>query len=170
MGLYPPSWGPKFWPIIHLLAFRYKMSPPHNQEAIHQFFENLCFLLPCEHCENHCGAYMKQYPPDYSGDLFKWTVDFHNFVNKNKGMREYTLDEAKQDIINSYYNYNNLMEIKNEFESRVIDKSKLPQQYQPLKDDVETSKTSDDSTSWYIVAAIVVGLLLCLMLIYFLIG
>lgn len=56
--------------------------------------------LRCKQCREHATAYLKRNSPEeayrtrgYDG-LFKWTVDFHNFVNHRLNYPQYTYEDA----------------------------------------------------------------------------
>ena len=88
---FPPSvWGPFFWHTIHISALGYPQKPSYGQKkAAKEFFEALAFLIPCPVCRDHYSKFLQETPIspslDRREDLFKWTVDLHNAVNKQLG-------------------------------------------------------------------------------------
>jgi FAD-linked sulfhydryl oxidase len=95
-GHIPPSvWGPFFWHTIHLVALGYPNAPTYSEKkAAKEFYESLQHLIPCPVCKLHYQAHIKELPLtpniDSKKDLFKWTVDLHNRVNKDLGKPQYT--------------------------------------------------------------------------------
>jgi len=92
MGISPDIWGPNAWMFIHLMVLSEK--EPFDQSRLpyyQQFYEVLTHLLPCETCRNHLKENLAALQPvkdiKSKRDLFNWTVDLHNAVNKllNKG-------------------------------------------------------------------------------------
>ena len=87
MHLSPTVWGPFFWHTIHIAALGYPKEPTYTEKrAAKEFFENLQFLIPCSVCRDHYSNHMKTKPIttflDRRADLFRWTIDIHNEVNK----------------------------------------------------------------------------------------
>lgn len=41
--------------------------------------------IGCEKCRKHMELYLNQYPPETSGNLYLWTYNFHNDVNRVSG-------------------------------------------------------------------------------------
>jgi hypothetical protein len=85
---FPPQvWGPFFWHTIHIVALGYPKEPSYAEKrSAKEFFEGLAFLLPCPTCREHYAKHMQASPIsnflDNRQDLFKWTVNIHNAVNK----------------------------------------------------------------------------------------
>jgi hypothetical protein len=87
MKLPPSVWGPLFWHTIHITAIGYPQNPSYAQKrAAKEFYESLSFLIPCPVCREHYSSYLQKMPIsphlDTRDDLFKWTVELHNEVNK----------------------------------------------------------------------------------------
>ncbi len=97
---FPPAvWGPIFWMTIHIVALGYSENPSYSEKkAAKEFFESLQHLLPCPTCREHYIENLKERPItpflDNRRDLFKWTVELHNAVNKKLGKPEVTEQEA----------------------------------------------------------------------------
>lgn len=104
-GSIPPTvWGPIFWHTIHLTALGYPKEPTFSEKkAAKEFYESLTHLIPCPICKLHYAEHLKALPLtpslDSRTDLFRWTVDMHNRVNKDLGKPEYT----EQDAVAFYY-------------------------------------------------------------------
>lgn len=85
---FPPSvWGPIFWHTIHVTALAYPENPSYAQKrAAKEFYESLAQLIPCPKCRDHYQTHLQKMPIsphlDRRADLFRWTVDVHNTVNK----------------------------------------------------------------------------------------
>ena len=90
MKLPPTVWGPFFWHTIHIVALGYSNEPTYtDKKAAKDFFEALQNLIPCPMCRNHYAVHIQKYPIsphlDKRIDLFRWTVNLHNEVNKSIG-------------------------------------------------------------------------------------
>jgi hypothetical protein len=95
----PPVWGPFFWHTIHIVAIGYPTNPSYaHKRAAKEFFEGLQFLLPCEVCRQHYRQHLQKMPItphlDRREDLFRWTVELHNEVNRALGKPTLTEGEA----------------------------------------------------------------------------
>jgi hypothetical protein len=91
----PTTWGPFFWHTIHLVALGYPNEPTYAEKrAAKEFYESLQFLIPCPVCKIHYQEHLKATPVtpslDNRKDLFRWTVELHNRVNKDLGKPQYT--------------------------------------------------------------------------------
>ena len=97
MGLSPKLWGREGWRFIHFVAVTYQ---PSKKEDYLRFFENLPEILPCPICGQHFKENMQKMPPRMGSnkDLFEWSVDMHNLVNKENGKRTFTYDEAYDEM------------------------------------------------------------------------
>jgi len=99
MKLPPSVWGPYFWLTIHTVALAYPKEPSYSdKKSAKEFFESLQFLLPCPVCREHLKDHLRKKPLtphlDRRDDLFKWTVDLHNEVNKSLNKPELNEVEA----------------------------------------------------------------------------
>lgn len=84
---------------MHLVALGYSNQPSYaEKKAAKDFYESLVHLIPCPTCKLHYADNLKALPIspslDNRRDLFKWTVDMHNMVNKQLGKPEYTESDA----------------------------------------------------------------------------
>ena len=101
MGLSPLVWGREAWHFIHAVAITYPVNPTQEDvREYHQFFESLGRVLPCEICASHFKEKIKDNPPKLGSrrELFQWSVDIHNTVNKEHGKRVYTYEEAFKEV------------------------------------------------------------------------
>lgn len=95
----PETWGPFFWHTMHIVALGYPNEPTYAEKrAAKEFFESLAHLIPCPTCKMHYADHIKAKPVspslDNRKDLFRWTVEIHNLVNKDLGKPEYTEAES----------------------------------------------------------------------------
>jgi hypothetical protein len=101
MGLSPSLWGREAWHFIHLVALTYPDKPtPDDVKEYHQFFESLGTVLPCPYCAKHYKEKMKDNPIRLGSqtELFQWTVDIHNSVNKDNKKKTLSYEQAFQEI------------------------------------------------------------------------
>lgn len=106
----PTVWGPKLWFFIHTLALNYSDNPSYEEKRNHEeFFNSLVHLIPCDKCRNHYKQHISKNPVinhlNNSSELFQYTIDIHNEVNKTLGKRVYTYDEVVE-IYKKHYNPN----------------------------------------------------------------
>jgi len=99
MRLPPSVWGPIFWHTIHLVAISYPADPSYaHKRAAKEFYESFAHLIPCPKCREHYQTHLQKIPLsphlDRRADLFRWTVNLHNEVNKNLGKATVTEMEA----------------------------------------------------------------------------
>jgi len=90
MRLPPSVWGPFFWHTMHIAALTYPKDPSYaNKRAAKEFFESLAHIIPCPKCREHYQTHLQKMPItphlDRRDDLFRWTVQVHNEVNKITG-------------------------------------------------------------------------------------
>jgi hypothetical protein len=99
MILRPATWGPFFWMTIHIVALGYPEEPTYTEKrAAKDFFESIAHLLPCPTCRDHYKEHLRGLPItphlDRRSDLFKWTVNLHNAVNKSLNKPTWTEEEV----------------------------------------------------------------------------
>jgi FAD-linked sulfhydryl oxidase len=99
MGIDPTIWGSKMWAMIHLIS----LQAPENIDAnvrnsYYMFFTMMPYVLPCDKCREHWLEHVRQHPIedalDTRDDLFRWSVDMHNLVNRSLGKPEVSYDAA----------------------------------------------------------------------------
>lgn len=87
--------GPGIWYILHSQALELARQGP----AFWLLLNRIVSTLPCMKCRRSAAAYLLDHPIthedaercDYLGvpvGLFRWTVDFHNWVNRETGKEE----------------------------------------------------------------------------------
>lgn len=99
----PNVWGSMQWFSLHNGAAFYPQNPSQIvKDRMKGFIRGLPYTLPCLACFNHAVAYIDMNDSRldtivHSRDnLFKFWVDFHNFVNKRLGKPIVSLSEAKK--------------------------------------------------------------------------
>ena len=82
------EWGPRGWAWLHALSISYPAAPTKHERfaafaRVHAFIRS----LPCDECTQHATAYVRRFPPDFSGScgLQTWAWRFHNAVNLRLG-------------------------------------------------------------------------------------
>lgn len=91
--------GPGVWIFVHTICFYGKnyIEKVAILEMLHILFERLCSSKKYSGCEyffdpNNLNSLKKIALPSNSNTFFKWSVDFHNYVNKNLRKKEMVLD------------------------------------------------------------------------------
>lgn len=99
----PKAWGPCMWFFLHTSAAYYPVSPNTNtQQAMKNFIMSLPYILPCQDCQKHAMIWVNQHLNQLGqiissrDNLFKFFVDFHNYVNTRSGKPEISYAEAYQ--------------------------------------------------------------------------
>jgi hypothetical protein len=95
----PKIWGKYVWTSIHILALGYPDKPtPEDMQNYKKFYTELWKVIPCYKCSINYKKHLADLPIDkYLTDnmsLFRWTVDFHNIVNKELGKKEWSFEET----------------------------------------------------------------------------
>jgi hypothetical protein len=93
MHMPPEVWGPFFWHTMHITALGYPKEPTYaEKKAAKEFFESLIMLIPCSICRTHYAEHLKAKPIspflDTRQDVFLWTIELHNAVNKSLNKAE----------------------------------------------------------------------------------
>lgn len=93
-----PQWGPSVWKAMHYIALAYPKDPsPADIRHYWAFFMGLGNVIPCNYCATNYRKHMEELPIDpylQKGNLFEWTVEIHNMVNRENGKKEIGPDEA----------------------------------------------------------------------------
>jgi len=87
------KYGPGIWFVIHLMSYK----TDKDQTLRRSFFTYIHALadnFPCGECRGHFKNYLSNNPPEKSNELFKWSWEFHNTVNKRLGKQVLTYEEA----------------------------------------------------------------------------
>jgi hypothetical protein len=94
-------WGPPAWDFLHSITFTYPENPStKDKQRYKDFFEQLCYVLPCNDC---CVHYQKELIGDSLDKalvsretLSEWLVDLHNRVNERLGKSTVEYSSVKQ--------------------------------------------------------------------------
>jgi Erv1 / Alr family len=95
----PKIWGKYVWTSVHILALGYPDKPtPEDMQNYKTFYTDLWKVIPCHKCSINYKKHLDDLPIDkYLTDnmsLFRWTVEFHNIVNKELGKKEWSFEET----------------------------------------------------------------------------
>ena len=97
----PSVWGPSYWFTLHNSAIHYPIkASPFFIERMKGFILGIPVMVPCEQCRDHATAYIESVYQNLeqivSGrdSLFKFFVDFHNYVNKRLNKPEMSYQDA----------------------------------------------------------------------------
>jgi len=110
MQLGPNIWGPHLWKALHMITMGYSFTPTEEEKKNYRtFFENFHNVIPCSICANNYKRHLKEIPLtdkvfESREFLSKWVIDVHNLVNKEKGKKVLSYDEAFKLI---YENFDN---------------------------------------------------------------
>jgi hypothetical protein len=101
MGLTTNSWGKEGWHFIHCVSLAYPNDATKQIKTQYKaFFKSLGYVLPCPSCSKNFKLEYATNPPKFtdSKELFNWTVDLHNKVNKTNSKKEYSYEEAFNEV------------------------------------------------------------------------
>lgn len=91
----PEVWGPAKWAELHTWALKSARVMPDERRA---WLANFAATLPQCACKSHWRGLMAEMPAPVvlgtSDDMFAWSVDAHNAVNRMKGKPEISCEEA----------------------------------------------------------------------------
>ena len=96
----PEVWGPAFWFSLHNGAARYpSKASPLWKRRMKSFIRGIPVMVPCEKCADHATAYIESRSDldevvENKDNLFKFFVDFHNFVNDRLGKAKIPMEAA----------------------------------------------------------------------------
>lgn len=98
---HPHVFGPPLWFILHISSMNYPDNPStvvrKNMEYI---IKGLPVLIPCQNCKEHATAHIEKHidkiPEIVSSkdNIFKFFVDFHNYVNERHNKPIVSYEEA----------------------------------------------------------------------------
>ena len=111
-------WGPPCWSLMHVLATRIKEEDFENKkESLWLVINEICNNLPCPECRQHAVSLMRQTKKasilKSKDNLELFLFDFHNLVNKKKGLKLFTKEEynfkyKKENIRDIVFNFINI--------------------------------------------------------------
>ena len=93
-------YGPGLWHSIHMLAYVSRTYP--ERLRFMNMVNHIISGIDCVYCWNHVESNLRQLPPwseQYWGPgdelgMFRWSVDFHNVVNRMLGKPEFSYQQA----------------------------------------------------------------------------
>lgn len=89
---YLKYYGPGIWFSMHCLAYNCDLGQVDPIVFV-QYVSMMRVWLPCSKCRSHFQKYVRSHPIR-STDMFKWSVDFHNAVNRKLRRPEYSYSHA----------------------------------------------------------------------------
>jgi len=100
------EWQQITWNIFHTLTLNYNDN--YKQEYI-IFFNSLKIIIPCRMCRNHYIENINKENMEIekninSDQIFNWTVDLHNSVNKMNKKKIWSYDEARKYYTDNKFN------------------------------------------------------------------
>lgn len=108
----PDIWGKYLWISIHFIAMEYPHTPTNEDKRNYRvFFEQLRNVIPCVTCANNYADHLIKFPLndtvlDNRLNLFRWTVDMHNEVNKITHTDTISYDDATKVFTDSLVQHN----------------------------------------------------------------
>lgn len=116
----------------------------------------------------HAMSYLIHHPlnPKTGDDAFAWTVQFHNFVSKSLGKREFTVEEAELDLNNR--TNKDFKALLRDTQRQKIDHTKMramQKELDTLKNIPHAAKNSTQTA--YLIAAIVLAVIILIALVVF---
>lgn len=114
-------WGPDFWKFIHYICYNYKYN------EIEYLLINLYLVLPCHLCRLNTFKHM---PKINIENLYYWSIDFHNTINKSLDKIQYNYNEIKIpenniDEVIERVKFNIMINSKNNFPEESRDFNKI---------------------------------------------
>lgn len=100
-----PIWQPVTWIVFHHITRNYKEE--YRQQYIN-FFETFKTIIPCKICRTHYNENLNKQGMMIdqninSNNIFNWTIDLHNNVNKKNNKTQWSYERA-----NKYYSQNKM--------------------------------------------------------------
>ena len=94
MRIPPSKWGPHFWMTLHIACLGCQ-----DAKVLEDFVEGYKEIIPCLSCREHFEQVLVDNPVPEADDLFKWSVDVHNIVNKRLGKPEVSYEAALANVV-----------------------------------------------------------------------
>jgi hypothetical protein len=70
-----------------------------DAKVLTDFVEGYKEIIPCLSCREHFEQVLVENPVPEADDLFKWSVDVHNIVNKRLGKPEVSYEAALANVV-----------------------------------------------------------------------
>lgn len=91
-------WSPHVWKFLHASSTYFDQFHENQKEVYKNIILSIDDIIPCSICSGSVAEYNSIHPFTNSMkcgfDAFKWTVDFHNFVNKKISKDEVLFEEV----------------------------------------------------------------------------
>lgn len=119
------KWGGVYWEYIHLISFKYPDNPTENDITMaKKFINGISDIIPCDICANHFKTNLNKNKITDEilksrMNFIKWTIDFHNVVNKMLNKKTYTFNESYK-VISDVNNKKNIINCLDEVLKYVI--------------------------------------------------
>ena len=93
-----PIWQPTTWIVFHHLAKNYREE---YKEHYIRFFDSFKTIIPCKTCRTHYQQNINKENMSIesninSNNVFRWTIDLHNSVNRQNHKKVWSYDKANQ--------------------------------------------------------------------------
>lgn len=92
------DWGPKYWYVLHMMAFHYPLNP--NKVTKKKYYETIInspLFIPNQQMGNKFSKLLDKYPVtpylDSRESFIKWTHFIHNRVNES--LKKPTMEFSK---------------------------------------------------------------------------
>lgn len=93
----PNQWGPRGWKVFHQTTFGYRAGI--DEQCYYQFYyQDFLSYIKCSTCLEHYVDAIQRVPIRLytAEDLFAWTVEIHNMVNRRTHKPILSLCEAQR--------------------------------------------------------------------------
>ena len=104
MGINAENWGKQAWHFLHTICYNYPEQPTEaDKKDYTEYIDAFQRVLPCPYCAEHFKELLVVLPPkfDNKAELFNWSVDIHNEVNKTNGKPVLSYEQALEELINN---------------------------------------------------------------------
>lgn len=105
MGISAEQWGKEAWHFLHTICYNYPDNPTETDKKDYtDFIDAFQRVLPCPYCAEHFKELLISMPPklDNQTELFNWSVDIHNEVNKSNGKSVLNYEEGLTELFNNF--------------------------------------------------------------------
>lgn len=86
--------GPGYWALFTIRAIHAE-TESDRLELINMITNDISSFPCIKPCREHALNYIREHP--FGKDMFKWVVDFHNFVNRRQGKSTYDKQMALEE-------------------------------------------------------------------------
>ena len=140
------KWGEPVWFILHTLSYKIKNESFMLLRAdLLKHIYTICTNLPCPDCSSHAKTYLGGINFNNirtKSDLINMLFEFHNSVNRRKGMVEFPREQFE-----SKYSIANTEAIMAYFIRAFMDKHASPRM---ISDDMYRARLTNNIKSWFI--------------------